>query len=282
MELPSRQPQKLRPRIDFRPEDFRKLMFQRGMRVKWEQANECPCVRRTFDLVQGEIDSQLGHDLLLTSHTTHTTAEPDLDCPMCLGKGYILHSGQNIRALVTRGSESPQPYRPYGEVATGGAFFTLLPEHLPAMYDRFTLLDSVIVFRETLIRKSGVLQSTRYPIVTRNLDLATGLTAVSVLHLQAATLTGATTDSQTLTQGQDFTVTDDGKIDFTLGDANGKAPVENARYSVAYYGNPRYVITDHPHAFRDSFTAVKAPEPAFTPMPVQASGKLDFMGDRNG
>ena len=273
MELPSRQPLKLRPRVDFRPEDFRKLMFQRGLRVQWEQTNECPCGRLTKDVQEAQ---QLGHELLLTGSEYHGTAEPNLDCEMCKGRGYILHSSQTIRTLVTRGTESPQPYRPYGEVATGSAYFTFLPEHLPAMYDRITLLDTVIVFRETLVRTEGSIQETRYPIRERTLDLATGTTTATVLHCQAASKTGETKASNTLQAGTDFTVSS-GKLDWTLGDANNKAPGVGAKFSIAYYGNPRYIITDHPHAFRDAIVQGKSVTASHTPMPVQASGRLDFL-----
>jgi hypothetical protein len=157
-------------------------------------------------------------------------------------------------------------------------FLTLLPEHVPTFLDRYTMADSVITFRESRLRTASAVEALRYPIVTRSLDLAAGQTAVNVLHLQAANSSGVASSGLTKVQGTDFAVTD-GKIDWTLGVAAGTAPVEGDRYSVAYYASPRYVVTDHPHAYRDTFGQVKVISPTFTPLPVQCSAVLDFLGD---
>jgi len=157
-------------------------------------------------------------------------------------------------------------------------FLTLLPEHVPGFLDRFTMVDSVMMFRETIVRGSGTTDSLRYPIVTRSLDLSTGAKDVDVLHLQAADSSGATSASLTKTQGVDFAVTG-GDIDWTLGIAGGTAPAAGDRYAICYYAAPRYVVTDHPHAFRDTFQKVKSATVTFTPMPIQCSAALDFLGE---
>ena len=272
MDLPGRAPNKLIPRVDFKPEEFRKLVFQRGMDVKWEQAQLCPCRRP----VQAYVGSALGSAGSLGVQGEST--EPRPECVMCEGDGYFWHSPQTIKALITRASSTPEGYNAWGEQARAHIYITLMPEHLPSFLDRFTLVNSVLMFRESRVRTTATLEALRYPIVTRSLDLSTGPTNVDVLHLQAADATGLTTPSGTLTKGVDFDVTA-GKIDWTLGVAAGTAPPEGARYSVSYYASPRYVVTDHPNAYRDTFTQVKRVTPAFAPLPVQCSAALDFLGE---
>jgi hypothetical protein len=272
MEMPSRQPNKLRPRVDYRPEDFRKLLFTRGMDLTWEQGQLCPCRRQALDYVgtrMGQADS-LG--------VKGESSEPRPDCDLCEGSGYFWHSAQTVKALVTRAASTPEAYAAWGERARAMVFLTLLPEHVPTFLDRFTMKDSVITFRESRLRTSSAVEALRYPIVTRSLDLAAGQTDVSVLHLQAANSSGVASASLTKAVGTDFAVTD-GKIDWTLGVAAGTAPAEGDRYSVSYYASPRYVVTDHPHAYRDTFNQVKSTSPSFTALPVQCSAVLDFLGD---
>ena len=271
MELPSRKPVKLGPRVDFRPEQFRKFFFKAGIDLLWEQAQECPCKRSTSD-----------YALDVTLHVTDQTSEARIDCVKCKGKGYFHHSPQKVRAIVTSAQEEPDRFRVYGEFATGMVKISLLPEHLPSYGDRFTLSDSVLMFRETLVRSAEAIESTRFPIVTRALDLSTGESQVGVLNLHRANPDGTCTDDGALTEGVDFVLTGDGKLDFTLGDALGTSPAENVRYAVSYYAHPRFVVVDHPHAFRDTFTKRKSPVENFRPLPIQCDARLEFLNSDRG
>ena len=269
MLLPSRPPAKLKPRVDFDPEQFRKMIFTRGLRVRWEQSAECPCERQTQAVNQGfGFDVQSG---------LRTTAEARVDCPVCKGRGYFHHSSQEILAVIPGSRNTPKPFEPYGEHARGMVSVSLLPEHLPALYDRFTLLDSVLVYRESKTR-SAVVESLRYPIVSRSLDLQGGAQTVDVLYAHKASASGSTTSVDTLTQGVDFVITNAGEVDWTLGDGLGSAPVVGAQYSFSYYANPRYVVIDHPHAFRDTWIGNKVATPYAASLPVQAMAQLDFLG----
>ena len=271
MDLPSRKPAKLGPRVDFRPEQFRKFFFKAGIDMIWEQAQECPCKRSTSDYTV-DVSIQL----------TDTTSEARIDCPKCKGKGYFYHSPQKVRAIITGAQENPERFRMYGEFATGMVNISLLPEHLPAYGDRFTMSDSVLLFRESKLRTVAAVESPRFPIVTRSLDLSTGPSEVSVLNLHTANADGTCTDVGNLTQNVDFEVTPDGDIDFTLGDALGTAPSSGTQYSVSYYAHPRFVVVDHPHAFRDTFTKRKSPNENFKPLPIQCNAKLEFLNSDRG
>ncbi len=115
MLFPSRPPDKLNPRPDFRPEDFRKLMFHRGMDMMWEHAQECPCRRKSSDFA----GDKFGTGAILGPNPEATTTEARPDCEMCDGAGYFHHSPQVIKGLVTRASSTPEAYSAWGEYARG-------------------------------------------------------------------------------------------------------------------------------------------------------------------
>lgn len=142
MLLPVDTPAKLIPRVDFRPEEFKNLLFSHGLRLKWEQAATCPC--RVKITANESTASYL---------KTGFTGETRVACPACNGEGIIYHSAQEIRAIVTNARTNPERFKIYGEHADGAVGLTLLPEHLPGFLDRFTLLDAVIVYTETRERK---------------------------------------------------------------------------------------------------------------------------------
>jgi hypothetical protein len=270
-QLPSRRPVKIRPRVDFDMEEYRKMVFAKGVDLTWEQCAECPCSQPSSNWDVGLIET-----------TTTTTGEARVDCTLCDGKGYYWHSEQEIRAIVTGGSSKTDLFSMYGEYARGMVSVSLLPEHLPAYGDRFTVLNSVMVFRETKVRTENTIEALRYPVQARTLDLSGGETSLSVTRLQRAGLDGLSTEADVLVEGVDFTVTSEGKIDFTLGDSLGTAPVESARYSITYYARPRYYVAERPHTHRDSVTKRKAPTESALMLPIQAHCSLEFMGYDHG
>ena len=271
MDLPSRKPIKLGPRVDFRPEEFRKFIFKHGLDLTWEQAQECPCKRSSSE-----------YSLGVSLQVTDKTSEARVDCVQCKGRGYFHHSPQVIKAVVVNASENPERFRVYGEFATGMIAISLLPEHLPAYGDRFTMKDSVLLFRETKVRTQNAVETPRFPIVTRSLDLAGGQATLGVLNAHKANADGTCTADGALSVGVDFEITENGDLDFTIGDQAGTAPAEKTRYSVSYYAHPRFVVIDHPHAFRDTFVKTKAPDTVFRPLPVQCHAKLEFLNSERG
>jgi hypothetical protein len=166
MLLQGRQPTKLQPRADFRPEEFRKRIFSHGLPITWEQSSECPCSQES-----GDYGFNFSHNI-----TQKKLVQSRPDCPACEGRGYIYHSKQEIRAIVTHAKDNPERFSNLGgsEYSKGLVGLTLLPEHLPAFGDRFTLSSSFMVFRETITRGTGATDATKYPIRTRDHDLAQG------------------------------------------------------------------------------------------------------------
>ena len=263
MILNSRAPVKLTPRADFKPEQFRKTIFSHGLNVKWEQASECPCSQDSSDygFQTSTLASSSG---ALNTHRS--------DCPACKGRGYLYHSSQTIKAVVTGARKQDERFSQVGgsEYSDGSIGVTLLPEHLPALGDKFTLLQSAIVFRETIVKQAGD-TSTRYPIVSRDHDLAGGGVSFGVRYLIPANDQNIVDPNANLVEGTDFNIVN-GAISWI------NAIDDGLRFSVEYYANPVYVVTNHPHVIRDSMRAFKAPAPYHIELPVYAEAKLEFYG----
>lgn len=263
MILGSRIPPKLNPRADFKPEQFRKVIISHGLDVEWQQAAECPC---------SQPSSHFGFSL--PGAPSSASEQARVDCPACHGRGYLYHSAQTIRAVVTGARKEEQRHGPAGatEYGRGSIGMTLLPEHLPVYGDRFTLIDSAIVYRETIKRGTGATDTTRYPIATRSHDLAGGAVSFGVRHLIPANAQGVVDPSGALVEGSDFTVNGDGAIEWI------NAPNEGDRFSVTYYAHPVYIVTNHPHAIRDTYINFKAAAPYHQELPIYAELQLEFYG----
>ena len=267
--LPSRVPPKLTPRADFRPEEFRKRILSHGARVYWEQAIDCPCARPV---------EEYGFSSSLGAGTLPANARARADCPSCAGRGYAYHSGQEITALVTGARTEGKRFSEYGgELSSGQIGITLLPEHLPRLGDRFTLIQSEMLFSETLTRGSGATDSPRYQIKIRAHDLAAGPQSFGVRYLLLADAQGEVDPSETRAEGVDFTISAGGEIDWS-GAPPLRAPAQGSRYSVTYYAHPRYMIVNHPHAVRDSQAVRKSPSQYEIELPIYAEARLEFLG----
>ena len=266
MILGSRIPPKLNPRADFKPEQFRKVIISHGMDIRWEQAAECPCSQTTG-----------AHGFSLTG-ASGDAEQARVDCPACHGKGYLYHSAQTIRAVVTGARKEEQRHGPAGatEYGRGQIGITLLPEHLPTYGDRLTIMDSAMIYRETLKRGSGATDTPRYPISPRSHDLEGGQVSFGVRHLIPANAQGIVDPAGALEEGSDFTVDGEGAIEWI------NPPNEGDRFSVTYYAHPTYIITNHPHAVRDTYVNVKAPAPYHAELPVYAEAQLEFYGTPEG
>lgn len=260
-------PVKLSPRPDFNLPKLRQDLYIRGQDVLWEQAAVCPCHRIQAD--------NLGLDLDFTSSTSQRRP----DCPNCKGSGYYYHDPITIRALVLGYMGNPELFSRYGgEMLNGHVMVTVQPEHLPAFLDRYTAVHMVSVYREVRTRAATV-ETLRYPIVTRDLELVAGSTSVNVLACHKADATGLAQTTGALTVGTDFDVTLAGGIDWTKGDTvTHKAPAVGERYSIAYYMHPRFVVADHPHIARDTHNRTKTPTETPQALMVQVMARLEWLG----
>jgi len=271
--LPPREPAKLKPRGDFDAEGFRRLIFEKGAEATWEARAQCPCGVSLTDVA-----TDMGYTPLpayFSSRDSH------VGCPVCKGDGYYLHSAQPIRLLVQDMRIYGRRFGPTGEYGNGSARLSMLPEHKPALGDRITLKRSVMLVREDRQRLT-VQEDLRFPVAVQLQDLAQGRVAFRTLSVQKADGTGRTQLAYQLDEGVDFSVTPDGKIDWTLGDATGRSPAVNAYYTVSYYAHPRYVVIDLGYGVRDSFDGVHKQTPTHINLPIMAIARQEFLGTRGG
>jgi len=256
--------QKTKTRVDFRIDEFRKLMIQKGLNITWYQSAECPCHEKS---------SAFGLDLNSYTDISSATGHRKNNCPVCKGSGFILHSAQVIKAICTA-SRGDVKTGNYGQVRDEFMEFTFFPEHLPSYGDHMILNDSVLIWRELFDKTANNIETLSHTIVERELILATGEKTVGVLYLHITDANGNALVNGERIQDIHFGITD-GKIDWTKG-TTPNPPATGVKYSVAYYTHPQYVLIDHPHSVRDtilknrSTLAVDTP----TPMLVQARGKL--------
>ena len=259
MEFPSPTINKIHNgRADFRINEFRKMMAQKGHNLTWTQVGECPCSPKSTNLgldLSGVRDSNFGFGFAP-------------ECPTCMGKGLIYHSPQTVKGIVTDAEDS-YTNALFGAFRDAVVSISLLPEHLPTFGDRFALQDSVMLFRETVPVTDGNDLSLRFPIATRTLTLATGQDSFTVIY-------GHKTDNTTglalgeLTIETDFTVVD-GKIRWVT------APPVGTRVSFTYFINQTYTVISYPHSIRDTRTKVKSTTDSHSLLPVKVSCKLEFL-----
>jgi len=258
--LPSRFPAKLKPRIDFSPNNLRIFIGTNGLALRWEQAAECPCRRDVADYGGGFTGS------------TQDVSQPRSDCPTCQGRGYRYHSAQEIKANITSAAQHPDRFAQYGEMASGMISVTTLPEHRLNLGDRITPLQSVQRFRETHLYDDAIpVSQTRYPIKVRELDVIPAPLNVGVLDLYVTNAAGVAEVGGEKVEGVDYTITAEGKIQWI------NAPEVGASWSVSYYATPRYIVKDIPHPFRDTMIKTKALSPIFASLPINATCVLEFL-----
>lgn len=253
MLLPPVWPVKLAPRADFKVDEFRRQIYALGWRLTWRQAEACPC-KEAEDHDSGR-----------------------MGCPVCGGRGWAWHSPQEIRAIVTKAQQTVDPYNATAraEWGSGSLNLTLLPEHLPSRFDRFEALDAVFLMREISVRSSEAPSRLRYPVARRALVLSTGPVTVGVLRMRSEAADG-TAAVQPLVEGTHFEVTNDGDVDWTLGDALGVAPAVGRRFAATYYAHPVFEAIEDAYSARDTRSEQKAASEYHVPMVVQTRAQLVY------
>lgn len=257
-------------RIDFRIDDFRKMLQQKGMRMSWQQSADCPCTTKST--------TDLGLDLRNVNDIDVSKLGSRSDCGLCGGRGTFFHSNIEIRAIVTE-NKALETVEPFGVLQQGDVKITLEPEHLPTYGDHFTLLDSVIIKRETfeIKRVNGLLTNIKLssPVINRSMTLNAGVISYGILNMVVADANGNVTDT---TDRKDLiTVNADGTINLQN---NINIFADGLRASITYYTNPVYVVNGYPHTIRDTRVLKNAVDTP-SPMPVQCSGRLKTALERD-
>jgi hypothetical protein len=226
--------------IDFDIEEFRRAIFQKGRELVWDWAMSCPCQM----------------SVISTGRTT-LVSQNRIDCPGCKGSGIVYSNRQTTIGLLTDALFDQKFFNLYGRYSEGSVFITLLPEHLPAMNDRFTLTRGVVVYEETGFRHSATVERPRFPIVKRIMYLGSEVdqteperTEIGVLYCRSAGLNGQLSPTEYV-EGTHFEVTDNGDLDWSI--AGGSAPAIGSRLSIRYYGRPSFIVKGFPYAQRDLY-----------------------------
>ena len=248
-------------RADFRDVEFRKLIAQKGLNVRWTQTAQCPCSTKTSDLNM-DID-YIGAD----APDKAIDYSNQNACTVCDGNGKIYHSAQNIQAVVT-GAEGDYINARFGGYRDGVINLTLNPEHLPAFGDRFELLDSVMLYQETIEDNDLDTLALRFPIQQRTLKLLNGDVTVGVTYCSYA-VNNITQDAE-LVENTHFTIVDN-KINWT------NKPDGVTKFTFSYYIHPSYICVGFPNSVRDTHVRFKQTSEVNTPLPIRIQAKLEFL-----
>jgi len=259
-------------RADFRDVEFRKLIAQKGLNVRWTQTAQCPCSTKTTDLNM-DID-YIGAD----APDKAVDASFNTDCPVCDGEGKIYHSAQNIQAVVT-GAEGDFLNARFGGYRDGVINLTLNPEHLPAFGDRFELLDSVMLYQEIVEENGEDTLALRFPIQQRTMKLIDDNNnpvdvTVGVVYASYSLNTSLVTQNTELVEDEDFEIVDN-EIRWL------NRPNNVNKYTFSYYIHPSYTCVGFPNSVRDTHVRFKQTSEVNTPLPVRIQAKLEFLEQSN-
>jgi hypothetical protein len=242
---------KLQPRVDFDPKLFERLLGTHGQRLLWEVSLRCPC--------GGALGSQ----------------GAAITCPVCGGTGWEFGPlTQEVRAVVVGFNRQVLTYDRFGPFEIGTVIMAMRAEHTPAYGDRLTLIDSWMRQSETTVRAEGPKQRLRYAVASVTLQSKTGPAAQSVVFARKEA-NGIAGD--VLQLGQDFVVTSDGRIDWTLGDTKGTAPRPGERFSIYYNCRPAFRVISYPHTVRATRGKKKSPDDYPLILPVSVICRLEHL-----
>lgn len=260
---------KVAVRSDFRVGEFEVAIEQQGYRILWEHASICAC------------------------RSNRHGGQPNYSCPVCHGEGYDYHSSQEIKAIVDRSKGDQRVLSPEGNYHKfHSAEFTVLAQHRPSFYHRYTLLDSVMEHSELAKAKRGIPVILSHPIASGDLRVVeTGLTGASSVNeasfdvLRIRVMNPATLcPDRVLLRGVDYFVTHNSEtdeLDLLIGDdVFNDMSSEEVYFSISYYINPRFVVMDFVYSIRDTFVKFKKPTATYEAMPVTVTAQLDIDNSR--
>lgn len=244
-------------RVDFRPDQFDLAIETKGYLCLWERATICPC-----------------------APITNQTEQPDPNCTLCGGKGWIYFGavstqdistyiltdlqaelvrntgGMLIRGIVTGVTNREDNLDVISRRIEGMAALTVRSGNKLGYYDKITLLDGEIAYSEVLVADGSQILSTRYPVVAMNSLRSTG---------------------QTYEVGTHFG-TEKGLVTWLPG----KQPSADTRLSAHYLCHPVWLVVEHPHSVRLTLRKFKTGSPISPTgsprqLPVQALIRYHFL-----
>lgn len=245
-------------RIDFRVQEYDKVIENKGYLLAWERASICPC---------RPVSTQ--------------TEQPDPSCPLCKGGGWYYFGGDTptdpekigvldevqkllishnnamvIRGVISSIQATLNPWDKLGNWMAGTMQVTVRAHNYLAYYDKLISLDSEIVYSELVIYKGGNELTLRY--------LATGINQIR-------------SQTKAFMPDADYYL-DQGKVKFYPG----KAPGVSTRLGIHYLCHPTWLVVEYPHLLRGTLKALKQKHPTTTEgtlmlLPNQALIRYDFL-----
>ena len=245
-------------RADFLPDSFALLVETKGYLIAWERAAICPC-----------------------QPVVTQTEQPDPNCPLCKGSGWHYFGGDTppdyaqigtmdevqkrileannampIRGVVTALQNEYSPWDKLGNWMAGSMMLTVRHENKIGYYDKLTILESEIIYGETIIADGTDTVHGRYLITGMN-------------YLRSF--------SRVFKPDTDFVI-EGGDVRFRPG----AVPASGTKLSLHYLCHPVVLVVEHPHIIRQTTIKFKTPKPT-TPrgdprgLPIQAMVRYDFI-----
>ncbi|AYP68582.1 hypothetical protein EalM132_00070 [Exiguobacterium phage vB_EalM-132] len=207
------------PRADFKPEAFDTLVLQKGYRVLWEQGTFCSCYQES--------------------------GQPDYNCPVCSGKGYIYVNPTEIRVLVTSINGHKEQNK-LGLHEAGSAYLTPTSKDNVGYRDRFLFMDFTMKYSEVLERGAGDTDRLRYE-------------AIDVIYSHKL--------GEPLLRGVHYELVNRNRAIQWKPDA----PIyEGEKYGILYNTRPVYIAINPVHELRGTYTKYKGRgEELFVKLPNQ-------------
>ena len=250
-------------RVDFRDADFSITIAQKGLFIRWSQSAPCPCASKTNEL-------NLDLDYIGAGDRSIDT-QYNPACPVCSGNGTIYHSPQTIQGIVAS-AEGEYLNARFGGYRDGVINITVEPEHLPSFGDKFEVLDSVMLYQETIDDNGQNTLALRFPIIPRTMTLATGDVTVGVMYATYSDATTHQTAAAELVEGVDFNVVN-GEISWI------NKPNNAGKFSFSYFMHPTYTCMAFANSMRDTHIRRKSLTDRTVALPVRVLCKLEFLGD---
>lgn len=260
----------LTPRVDFRDEDFRRLIDAQGVRFAWARAIRCPC--RPVNDQTGQSDPNCprckdhpGWDFYGPDGYVIPKDAGQLDS---VQQAVIAHYGASvISGVLINAGQRDEPNGIIGPWRFGVGTVTVRPENILSFNDRLVDLDSEMIHTEVVIVKwtEG--------LKPKPLPLSVKYTPIGINHV-------LTEDGTQLKMNVDFVLSDDGVITFRPN----HAPPVGTRIGINYLCHTHWRVTGQPKAFRRTKQLLRNPFPTTplgtpTALAIQAQVMLDYLAD---
>jgi len=241
------QPSVSKVRADFRPEEFVRVIRQKGYFCIWRKAMICPC----FNL---------------------RTNQCALNCDDCGGSGYQYIDPQLIQAVMTRFDRKDDVYKHAGHFFSGTAKATTEPQYRLGYRDSLELRDSVIVYNEYITKGNREALRQRLPKWDeRKVDSA----RYKVVRSVAMLFKDSSNETRRVEEGTEFWITQEGWIEWSP--AGDRLIPDGTTLSFNYEIRPVYIVTSHSNLIRNTVSARKRANPTVEALPIQVDVMLDYL-----